>query len=66
MLLWIANVEAPVIMDCDIIEKDGKEYLKVKSIQLQMKVSNFSMAFETQSLNPTVNTIANKVSIPYS
>ena len=48
-------------MDCDIIQKDGKDYVKVKSVQLHLKVSNLSMDFKSKSLNPTINKIANKV-----
>lgn len=48
-------------MDCDIIQKDGKEYVKVKTVHLHLKVTNFSMDFKSKSLHPTINNIANKV-----
>lgn len=57
----LGNVEAPVIMDCDIIQKDGKEFVKVKSVHLHLEVSNLSMDFKSKSLSPIINNIANKV-----
>lgn len=57
----IANVEAPVTMDCDVIQKDGKDYIKVKNVHLHLKVSNFAMDFKSTSLHPTINNIANRV-----
>lgn len=48
-------------MDCDIIQRNGKDYVKVKSVQLHLKVSNFSMDFKSKSIHPTINNIANKV-----
>lgn len=48
-------------MDCDVIQKEGKDYIKVKNVHLHLKVSNFSMDFKSTSLHPTINNIANKV-----
>lgn len=59
--MFLANVEAPVIMDCDIIQRDGKDYVKVKSVQLHLNVSKFSMDFKSKSVHPTINNIVNKV-----
>lgn len=59
--MLIANVEAPVTMDCDVIKKNGKDFIKVKNVQLHMKVSNLTMDFKSNSLNPTINNIANRV-----
>lgn len=59
--VYIANVEAPVTMDCDVIQRGGKDYVQVKSVHLHLKVSHFSMDFKSKSIHPTINNIANKV-----
>lgn len=48
-------------MDCDVVRRGGKEYVKVKSVQLHLNVSHFSMDFKSKSIHPTINNIANKV-----
>lgn len=57
----IANVETRQLIDFDVIERDGKEYIKIKNVRPHLKISNFSVQFKSKTGNPTVNDTVNKV-----
>lgn len=56
-----ANVETRQFVDFDVIEKNGKEYIKIKNVRAHLKISNFSVHFKSKTGNPAVNDTVNKV-----
>lgn len=59
--MYIANVETRQLVDFDVIQRDGKEYIKIKNVRAHLKISNFSVHFNSKTGNPAVNDTVNKV-----
>ncbi|XP_031635972.1 circadian clock-controlled protein-like [Contarinia nasturtii] len=57
----ISNLEIRQFVDFDVIQKNGKDYIKVKNIRVHLKLSKFSVQFKSKTGNPTVNDTINKV-----
>lgn len=55
-----ANIEIRQIIDFDVIQKNGKDYLKIKNVRVHMKLSKFSVNFDSKTGNPTINDTINK------
>lgn len=48
-------------IDFDVIQKDGKDFIKIKNVRVHSKLSKFHVEFKPKSGNPTVNDSINKV-----
>lgn len=60
-VLQIVNVETRQNIEFDVIERDGKEYVKIKNVRPHLKLTNFSVQFKSKTGNPTVENTINKV-----
>lgn len=61
LLLSTANVETRQSIEFDVIERDGKEFIKIKNVRPHLKISSLSVHFNSKTGNPTVNETVNKV-----
>lgn len=55
-----ANLEIRQIIDFDVIQKDGKDYISIKKIRVHMKLKKFTVEFNSKTGNPTINDTINK------
>lgn len=61
IITQIANVETRQNIEFDVIERDGKEYVKIKNVRPHLKLTNFSVQFKSKTGNPTIEDTVNKV-----
>lgn len=57
----LANLEIRQIIDFDVVQKDGKDYIKIKNVRVHLKLSKFSVQFKSKTGNQAVNDTVNKV-----
>lgn len=57
----INNLEIRQIIDFDVVQKDGKDYIKIKNVRVHLKLSKFSVQFKSKTGNQAVNDTVNKV-----
>lgn len=55
------NLEIRQIIDFDVVQKDGKDYIKIKNIRVHLKLAKFSVQFKSKTGNQAVNDTVNKV-----
>lgn len=60
IFLLIANLEIRQIIDFDVIQKDGKDYIKIKKVRVHLKLKKFHVEFNSKTGNPTINDTINK------
>lgn len=61
IIIPIANVETRQSIEFDVIERDGKEYIKIKNVRPHLKLTGFSVQFKSKTGNPTIENTINKV-----
>lgn len=54
-------MEVRQILDVDVIEKNGKQYLDIKNVKVHLKVKQVYINFDSRTGNPEVNETINKV-----
>lgn len=54
-------MEIRQIVEADVIEKDGKDYLDIKHVRVHMKIGKLSIKFNSRTGNPQINDTINKV-----
>lgn len=55
------NFEAHQIIDCVVIQRNGKDYVKMNGARTTVKFSDFSFKAESDSVNPFVVDIVNRI-----
>lgn len=55
------NLEIRQIIDFDVVQRNGKDYIHIKNVRVHLKLSKFSVQFKSKTGNPTVNDTVNKV-----
>lgn len=55
-----ANMEIRQNIDVDVIQKNGKDYIKIKNVRVHIKLTKFSVDFKSKTGNPAINDTINK------
>lgn len=61
IFIQIANVETRQSIEFDVIERNGREYIKIKNVRPHLKLTGFSVQFKSKTGNPVVEDTVNKV-----
>lgn len=61
LFFFLENLEIRQIVEADVIERDGKDYLDIKNIRVHMKLSKLTIKFNSRTGNPQINETINKV-----
>ncbi|XP_055295339.1 circadian clock-controlled protein daywake-like [Sitodiplosis mosellana] len=56
----ITNMEIRQNIDVDVIQKNGKDYIKIKNVRVHIKLNKFSVDFKSKTGNPAINDTINK------
>lgn len=61
IFISLENAEMRQIIDADVIMKNGKAYLNIKNVRINLKVSKLNIHFHSKTGNEQINDTVNKV-----